>query len=71
MGGDRSISRDTGDKGSQGWIRPEKATAVEMDHVIGRVGDPYLGFPRNVRAVFSVDALSGNAVTYTSPGLPF
>ena len=30
-------------------IRPEEALAVEVDHVVGVIGDPDLGFPGDVR----------------------
>jgi hypothetical protein len=35
-------------------IRPEETLAVEMNHVIGCVGDPDFGFPCNGGAVTSV-----------------
>ena len=33
-------------------VRTQKFIAVEVNHMIGEVGDPNLGFPDNVRRVF-------------------
>lgn len=30
------------------WIRPKETVAVEMDHVVGKIGDPNLRFPDNL-----------------------
>ena len=52
-------------------IWSEQTLAIEVDHMIRRIGDPHLGFPCNRRVESRKVARSGNAETKTSPGRAF